>query len=58
VPAFAASHQTLLALQSPRLPQNLVQAQRDAFGAHTFQRLGAPDGPFEHFDWLGSGAGA
>lgn len=58
VPAFAASHQTLLALLSPRLPQNLVQAQRDAFGAHTFQRATAPDGPFEHYDWLGSGARA
>jgi 6-phosphogluconate dehydrogenase len=35
------------------LPQNLTQAQRDAFGAHTYQRKSDPDGPFVHTDWLG-----
>lgn len=34
------------------LPQNLTQAQRDAFGAHTYQRTDDPDGPFVHTDWL------
>ncbi len=34
------------------LPQNLTQAQRDAFGAHTYQRREDPDGPFVHTDWL------
>ncbi len=35
------------------LPQNLTQAQRDAFGSHTYQRKDDPTGPFEHTDWLG-----
>jgi 6-phosphogluconate dehydrogenase len=39
-------------LRTARLPQNLTQAQRDAFGAHTYQRVDDPDGPFVHSDWL------
>ena len=35
------------------LPQNLTQAQRDAFGSHTYQRKDDPTGPFRHTDWLG-----
>ena len=35
------------------LPQNLTQAQRDAFGAHTYQRKDDPQGPFVHTEWLG-----
>jgi 6-phosphogluconate dehydrogenase len=35
------------------LPQNLTQAQRDAFGAHTYQRIDDPEGAFVHTDWLG-----
>jgi 6-phosphogluconate dehydrogenase len=35
------------------LPQNMTQAQRDAFGSHTYQRTDDPDGPFVHTDWLG-----
>jgi len=38
--------------RSARLPQNLTQAQRDAFGSHTYQRTDDPDGPFVHTDWL------
>jgi 6-phosphogluconate dehydrogenase len=53
VPAFAASLSTLQALLSPRLPQNLVQAQRDAFGGHTYQTVDDPAGPFVHSNWLG-----
>jgi 6-phosphogluconate dehydrogenase len=34
------------------LPQNLTQAQRDAFGAHTYQRKDDPNGPFVHSSWL------
>lgn len=34
------------------LPQNLTQAQRDAFGAHTYQRKDDPDGEFVHTEWL------
>ena len=38
--------------RTARLPQNLTQAQRDAFGAHTYQRQDDPDGPPVHTDWL------
>jgi 6-phosphogluconate dehydrogenase len=38
--------------RSARLPQNLTQAQRDAFGSHTYQRRDDPDGPFVHSVWL------
>lgn len=34
------------------LPQNMTQAQRDAFGSHTYQRSDDPEGPFVHTDWL------
>jgi 6-phosphogluconate dehydrogenase len=34
-----------------RLPQNLTQAQRDYFGAHTYQRADRPNAPFVHTDW-------
>jgi 6-phosphogluconate dehydrogenase len=35
------------------LPQNMTQAQRDAFGAHTYKRKDDPEGPSVHTDWLG-----
>ena len=40
--------------RTAELPQNLTQAQRDAFGAHTYQRKNDPEGPFVHTEWLGS----
>ncbi|MBQ3810490.1 MAG: NADP-dependent phosphogluconate dehydrogenase, partial [Kiritimatiellae bacterium] len=40
---------------SERLPANLLQAQRDYFGAHTYERLDAPRGQFFHTDWTGLG---
>ena len=52
VPALAASLSWLEAWHSARLPQNLTQAQRDAFGAHTWQRLSDPEGPPVHSDWF------
>jgi 6-phosphogluconate dehydrogenase len=39
-------------LRTAELPQNLTQAQRDAFGAHTYQRRDDPDGEFIHTEWL------
>jgi 6-phosphogluconate dehydrogenase len=33
------------------LPQNLTQAQRDLFGAHTFERIDKPEGEFFHHEW-------
>ena len=38
-----------------RLPANLLQAQRDYFGAHTYERVDQPRGKFFHTDWIGSG---
>jgi len=38
-----------------RLPANLLQAQRDYFGAHTYERLDAPRGEFFHTNWTGEG---
>ena len=41
--------------RSARLPANLLQAQRDFFGAHTYERLDKPRGQFFHTDWTGTG---
>jgi 6-phosphogluconate dehydrogenase len=38
-----------------RLPANLLQAQRDYFGAHTFERVDRPRGQFFHNNWTGRG---
>jgi 6-phosphogluconate dehydrogenase len=38
-----------------RLPANLLQAQRDYFGAHTYERVDRPRGEFFHTDWTGTG---
>ena len=48
-PAFSASLAYFDSYRTGRLPQNLTQAQRDAFGAHTFERIEKPG--FMHFDW-------
>ena len=52
VPAFSASLAYFDSYRTADLPQNLTQAQRDFFGAHTYQRndRGA-DAPFIHTDW-------
>ena len=52
-PALAGSLSYFDALRAPVLPQNLTQAQRDAFGAHTYQRTDNPTGPAVHSNWLG-----
>jgi 6-phosphogluconate dehydrogenase len=52
VPAMAASLSYYDSYRTASLPQNLTQAQRDAFGAHTYQRSDAPDEGFVHTDWL------
>jgi 6-phosphogluconate dehydrogenase len=49
VPAVAASLAYFDSYRTARLPQNLTQAQRDAFGAHKFERIDKPG--FVHFDW-------
>ena len=52
VHALASSLAYFDSYRTARLPQNLTQAQRDAFGAHTYQRQDDPDGPPVHTDWL------
>ncbi len=52
VPAMSGSLAYLDAYRSAELPQNLTQAQRDYFGAHTYQRNDkGPNAPFVHTDW-------
>jgi 6-phosphogluconate dehydrogenase len=51
VPAMSAALAYLDSYRSARLPQNLTQAQRDFFGAHTYQRVDRPDAGFVHTDW-------
>ncbi len=52
VPALATTLAYYDAYRSAELPANLIQAQRDAFGAHTYQRNDVPDAPFVHTEWL------
>ncbi len=52
LPAVGASLMYFDSYRSPRLPQNLTQAQRDAFGAHTYVLLDDPEGKPVHTDWL------
>ncbi len=50
-PAFASALAYFDGYRSARLPANLLQAQRDYFGAHTYERVDAPRGKFFHVDW-------
>ncbi len=51
-PAFSASLAYYDSYRSERLPANLLQAQRDFFGAHTYERTDKPAGEFFHTEWL------
>jgi len=51
VPAFSASLDYFDSYRRAVLPQNLTQAQRDYFGAHTYERVDQPRGQFFHTDW-------
>ena len=51
VPAMSASLAYYDAYRSARLPANLLQAQRDFFGAHTYERIDRPAGQTFHTDW-------
>ncbi len=53
VPAYAAALAFYDGYRTARLPANLIQAQRDYFGAHTFERVDAPRGQAFHHDWTG-----
>ena len=51
VPTFASALAYYDGYRSARLPANLLQAQRDYFGAHTYERVDQPRGKFYHLDW-------
>ena len=55
VPAFSSALAWYDGYRSARLPANLLQAQRDYFGAHTYERIDRPRGEFFHTDWTGRG---
>ncbi len=55
VPAFASALSYYDGYRCPRLPANLLQAQRDYFGAHTYERTDCPRGQFFHTNWTGEG---
>ena len=55
VPAFSSALSYFDGYTTARLPANLLQAQRDYFGAHTYERTDAPRGQFFHTNWTGHG---
>jgi len=54
-PALSSALSYFDGYRSERLPANLLQAQRDYFGAHTYERLDKPRGEFFHTNWTGHG---
>jgi len=54
-PAFSTALAFFDGYRTARLPQNLLQAQRDYFGAHTYERVDQPRGQFFHTNWTGHG---
>ncbi len=54
-PAFSTALAFFDGYRSERLPANLLQAQRDFFGAHTYERVDKPRGQFFHTNWTGRG---
>ena len=55
VPAFTTALNYFDGYRSDRLPANMLQAQRDYFGAHTYERIDKPRGEFFHTNWTGRG---
>jgi 6-phosphogluconate dehydrogenase len=53
VPAFSSALAYYDSYRSGQLPANLLQAQRDYFGAHTYERVDRPRGEFFHTSWTG-----
>ena len=54
-PAFSTALAFFDGYRAERLPANLLQAQRDYFGAHTYERIDEPRGKFVHTNWTGTG---
>ena len=55
MPAFSTALAFYDSYRTARLPANLLQAQRDYFGAHTYERIDSPRGQFHHTNWTGRG---
>ncbi|MBC8481432.1 MAG: NADP-dependent phosphogluconate dehydrogenase, partial [Planctomycetes bacterium] len=55
MPATTAALAYYDGYRTERLPANLLQAQRDYFGAHTYERVDKPKGEFFHTNWTGHG---
>jgi 6-phosphogluconate dehydrogenase len=55
MPAISAALAYYDGYRTARLPANLLQAQRDYFGAHTYERIDRPRGQFFHTNWTGHG---
>ncbi|MCP5061224.1 MAG: decarboxylating NADP(+)-dependent phosphogluconate dehydrogenase [Ignavibacteriae bacterium] len=55
VPAMSTALNYFDGFRNGRLPANLLQAQRDYFGAHTYERIDKPRGEFFHTNWTGRG---
>jgi 6-phosphogluconate dehydrogenase len=55
VPAFTSALSYYDGYRTERLPANMLQAQRDYFGAHTYERIDKPRGEFFHTNWTGRG---
>ena len=55
VPALSSALAYFDGYKSANLPANLLQAQRDYFGAHTYERVDTPNGEFHHTNWTGRG---
>jgi 6-phosphogluconate dehydrogenase len=55
MPAFSTALAFYDGFRTERLPANLLQAQRDFFGAHTYERVDKPRGEFFHTNWTGHG---
>jgi 6-phosphogluconate dehydrogenase len=54
-PCFSTALAFYDGYRTARLPANLLQAQRDFFGAHTYERVDSPRGEFFHTNWTGTG---
>lgn len=55
IPAMSSALAFYDGYRQERLPANLLQAQRDYFGAHTYERVDKPRGEFFHTNWTGTG---
>jgi 6-phosphogluconate dehydrogenase len=55
MPAIGSALAYYDAYRAERLPANLLQAQRDYFGAHTYERVDRPRGEYFHTNWTGHG---